>query len=58
MPKPTKNTVEADAEEILEPVVIKTENHVHKGALVQKGATIHVPAETAAWLRDNNIAEA
>lgn len=58
MPKPTKNPIDADAEETLEAVVIKTENHVHKGALVEKRATIYVPPEIAAWLRDNNIAEA
>lgn len=41
----------------LVPVKIKTENHVHAGQLVEKGATINVPPETAAWLRDNNIGE-
>lgn len=51
-----KPHTEQPAEELV-PVKIKTENHTHAGQLVEKGATIHVPADTAAWLRDNNIGE-
>lgn len=52
-----KNTID-QPEAALVSVVIVVDNHTHAGRPVEKGATIQVPAETAAWLRENNIAEA